>query len=70
MASFAPQTEHFPSEVILGCSLTSAPHRPHLGMKSPPTFNVQTNQNIFLNCNHYLKFSISPPKIHFSNKIN
>jgi hypothetical protein len=60
MASFAPQTEHFPSEVILGCSLTSAPHRPHLGMKSPPTFNVQTNQNIFFKLQSLFKIFYKP----------
>jgi len=27
--SFAPQTEHFPSAVIFGCSLTSALQSPH-----------------------------------------
>lgn len=40
-ASFAPQTEHFQSEVILGCSLTSAPKRPHLGIISPAIFQFR-----------------------------
>jgi hypothetical protein len=35
-ASLAPQTEHFPSAVIFGCSLTSAPHKPHFKALSPP----------------------------------
>lgn len=30
--SFTPQTEHLPSAVIFGCSLTSLPHIPHLGI--------------------------------------
>jgi len=29
IANFAPQTEHLPSAVIFGCSLTLAPHKPH-----------------------------------------
>jgi len=33
MANFAPQTEHLPSAVIFGCSLTSAPHKPHFTNK-------------------------------------
>jgi hypothetical protein len=27
--SFAPQTEHLPSDVIIGCLLTSFPQSPH-----------------------------------------
>ena len=27
--SFAPQTEHLPSAVIIGCLSTSFPHSPH-----------------------------------------
>jgi len=34
----APQTEHFPSAVIFGCSLTSPPHKPHFKVLSPPIF--------------------------------
>jgi hypothetical protein len=36
-ANLAPQTEHFPSAVILGCSLTSPPHNPHFKLLSPPS---------------------------------
>jgi hypothetical protein len=35
-ANLAPQTEHFPSAVIFGCSFTSAPHKPHFTKTSPP----------------------------------
>jgi hypothetical protein len=32
-ASFAPQTEHLPSAVIFGCSLTSALQIPHFTIR-------------------------------------
>ncbi len=37
--SFTPQTEHFPSAVIFGCSLTSLPQRPHFKIHTPPFYS-------------------------------
>jgi len=40
IANFAPQTEHLPSLVIFGCSLTSIPHSPHFTKFSPQSARI------------------------------
>ena len=57
MASLAPQTEHLPSDVIFGCSFTSAPQSPHFGIKSPPS-KLPTTVSNFLANKSYAFFSI------------
>jgi hypothetical protein len=47
IASLAPHTEHFPSAVTFGCSLTSAPQIPHFGIKSPPQNSLTCSQAEF-----------------------
>jgi hypothetical protein len=40
IANFAPQAEHLPWAVILGCSFTSAPQTPHFTIASPPNHEL------------------------------
>jgi len=44
VARLAPQTEHLPSAVIFGCSFTSAPQSPHLGIESPHKALINNQQ--------------------------
>jgi len=66
IANFAPQTEHLPSAVILGCSLTSAPHKPHFTNLSPPHLYEETKyvllaQNLYMILTRANSLAIIPP---------